>query len=331
MKRYLSTIIFIILIIFIINSCANQQSPSRPSPPDEIKPTATPDMKKWTEVEFENQQVIPQNGAIINFNNKICILGGNFNNKNYNKNFYIYNGEYGWITSSAGGDFTERIMHSANYFKNDLYIIGGIFENKLREDMLVLKNNLTWTAISDIGILPRSNHCSIVHDNKLWIIGGKNGKDYLNDVWMSEDGKNFKKMEDKEKKFCPRSGLGLVSFQDKIWIIAGESKDGLKNDVWNSNNGIDWEIVTESAKFLPRAYHSSVVYKNRIWVIGGKTENGPANDIWWTMDGANWVSITANTIFPVRYSHYCIEKDGLLWIIGGFNEKGSLNDCWYGF
>ncbi len=322
MRKEIAVICIILLFLSIMNNCASQQIPTRPPPPDEVKPTPTPDMKNWQVLLLDEEQEIPQNGACILIDNKIHIIGGKYNNITY------LDEENGWVTKSVEGDFGNREFHTANYYKNNLYLIMGLNNSKESQVIFYLKDGITWTAISEINIPARYGHSSLVHNNKLFIIAGKNNDGYLNDIWVSEDGFGFKKLEEKEKKFSPRTDSGTVSYNNKIWIIGGEDNEGLKNDVWYSENGVDWEMATENARFSKRSKFSAVAYKNRIWIIGGKTESGAVNDVWWSIDGVNWVSITVKTIFPERFNQYCIEKDGFLWVLGGSNNKGQLNDIW---
>ena len=83
----------------------------------------------------------------------------------------------------------------------------------------------------------------------MWVLGGVGG-DYpaynetKNDVWASDDGKNWTLIKN-NAPWRARRGHTSVVFQDKIWIMGGATGEEIfLNDVWASTNGIEWERIT---------------------------------------------------------------------------------------
>jgi len=171
----------------------------------------------------------------------------------------------------------------------------------------------------------RTEHTTVVFDNKLWVIGGySNGHE--NDVWSSEDGIIWKLVTD-EAAFDPRYGHSSMVFDNKLWVIGGiDSQNTLRNDVWFSEDGANWTLATDTASFSERWLHSSVVFDNKMWVIGG-LDADRKNDVWFSDDGVNWSLATNEASFSPRQNHTSVVFNDRIWVIGGFDDRRK-NDVW---
>ena len=79
-----------------------------------------------------------------------------------------------------------------------------------------------------------------MHNNRLWLVGGFDGGARQNDVWWSQDGKDWTEVTG-SADFSPRNAHRVVAHNDKLWVIGGW--DGtLKNDVWQSEDGENWRL-----------------------------------------------------------------------------------------
>ena len=52
--------------------------------------------------------------------------------------------------------------------------------------------NTPTSTTHNLALGPRHNNRAVVHDNKLWVIGGRNNEHFDNEVWRSEDGANWR-------------------------------------------------------------------------------------------------------------------------------------------
>ena len=81
----------------------------------------------------------------------------------------------------------------------------------------------TWTLASDGAFPARSVHASVVHDGKMWILGGNSsyaaGSEF-SDVWSSSDGITWD-LETAAAEFGPRFGHEAASFGGKLWAFGG--------------------------------------------------------------------------------------------------------------
>ena len=103
----------------------------------------------------------------------------------------------------------------------------------------------------------RMGHCVVEFKNKIWVLGGLNGSDPLNDVWSYDQ-----KEKDENKKWhqvtanakwparCLFAALvtptvGVPPFDsEKIWIYGGtKDPDEIEPriDLWSTTDGVNWE------------------------------------------------------------------------------------------
>jgi N-acetylneuraminic acid mutarotase len=180
----------------------------------------------------------------------------------------------------------------------------------------------------------RSGHSAAVFREKLWLIGGFNGRDVNNEIWCSGDGHKWRGVKG-GRRFRRRAFLSALVFKEKLWVIGGLYFDRKKNiqdlnDIWNSSDGMSWQKVTGNAPFSPRGGHSSFVFNGKIWVLGGI---GQMTDIWNSPNGREWERITDSAPYGSRGGQSVVLFRGKIWLIGGFyvdskNRFHSLSDVW---
>ncbi|HPJ39259.1 MAG TPA: kelch repeat-containing protein [Spirochaetota bacterium] len=192
-----------------------------------------------------------------------------------------------------------------------------------------------WTLVtSGAPFQGRSGHTATVFKNRLWIIGGWNGGDGLNDVWSTTDGKTWT-CATRNAPFRARAAHTAVAFDNRLWVIGGLSYDSERNiidlnDIWYTSDGTHWECATRHAGFTSRGGHSSVIFKNRIWVIGGIAGGA---DVWNSRDGVTWNRVTNSAEFGSRGGQSTAVLNNEIVLIGGMyvdneNRFISLKDVW---
>lgn len=188
----------------------------------------------------------------------------------------------------------------------------------------------------------RDAHSSVVFKGKMWLLGGVEGKEdfnnrywelpHKNDVWVSEDGRDWQ-LAATNTPWGLRRSLVAVVFKEKIWLMGGwEQKSGsTKNDVWYSEDGINWIKATSSIPWTPREGHTVAVFEDKIWLMGGVNfdRREVMNDVWYTEDGIDWFEATSSAAWSLRYDHATAVFQGRIWLTGGvaFKEQAK-NDIW---
>ena len=186
-------------------------------------------------------------------------------------------------------------------YDDKLWVIGGMESSGARyNDVWWSEDGKDWTPVEPTDptnprrFSARAAHQVVVHDNRLWVIGGADGSTRYNDVWWSEDGADWTKVEPTDptdpRRFSTRHRHQVVAHNDELWVIGGsEGLFSSKNDVWwSEDNGKTWTKATASADFSTRDGHQAVVHDNRLWVIGGSDVGARNNDVWRSEDGVNW-------------------------------------------
>ena len=198
---------------------------------------------------------------------------------------------------------------------------------------------------------PREQHQVVVHNNRLWVIGGlgyRSDGGLRNDVWWSVDGVTWTEVPNNGERFSPRRLHQAVSFKDKLWVIGGfegpndGTTDDSKDDIWYSeDDGVTWKVVAHTARlrFSGRSGHQVVVHDDQLWLIGG-WDGGPHNvqgqgshkiDVWWSEDGVTWEEkmIDEPSGYAPSGGHQVVSYKDDLWLIGsGSRGKASNDELW---
>jgi len=188
-----------------------------------------------------------------------------------------------WKLEADKAGWSPRLAAGAVVFKDRMWILGGT-ENYYFGDGKSLKNDIwssadgkEWKRETDAAPWsPRAYHAAVVHDGKIWVMGGGNyvpKYHALNDVWCSTDGVKWEQVTDKAP-WHPRIWFSSVVYRDRIWVLGGWSNNPSKNwgDVWYSKNGKDWQQLASKVCWKERHEHSAFVFKDRIWVAGGHAQ-----------------------------------------------------------
>lgn len=228
-------------------------------------------------------------------------------------------------------------------FKERMWFLGGWHGGRLEgatssAEVWSSTNGKDWTQVTAAaGWSPRIAAGCVEFDGKLWILGGieryYDGTEasLRNDVWCSEDGKEWTCVTDKAE-WSPRAYHQAVAHSGKLWVMGGGNyvpKYHAKNDVWCSSDGKTWTCVSEAAPWSPRLWFSSAVYRDRMWVLGGWSNNPSKNwgDAWYTADGSRWTQLTTPTMWKERHEHSVWVFDDALWVGAGHAQPLS-NEVW---
>lgn len=228
-------------------------------------------------------------------------------------------------------------------FDDKMWFMGGWHNGRLPGHSA---SNQVWSSTDGVkweqvtkaaGWSPRITAGLVVFKDKMWILGGTENYYFgdktslKNDVWYSEDGKDWKLATD-DAGWAPRAYHQAVVLNDKIYVFGGGNyvpEYEAHNDVWCSKDGVNWEQVIESAPWHSRLWFSSIVYRDRMWVLGGWSNNPSKNwgDVWYSSNGKDWTELKSKGIWKERHEHSAFVFQDRIWIAGG-HAKPLSSEVW---
>ncbi len=225
------------------------------------------------------------------------------------------------------------------YFDKKIWVLGG-YSKSASDPAATLYGDVwysadggaTWRlANASAGWGKRYGHEAVVHDGKIWIIGGRDGGANVlkNDVWYSSDGANWTEAAS-GSAWGQRIYHSSVPFNGKLWVIGGNASiTGLYvNDAWSSADGVNWDRLTADAAWEGSEAHASTVYNSRMWVLGGGGNNEYRKEVWWSLDGATWNRATNASGWDIRKHLAVTVFNGKMVLSGGMNASKFFNDVW---
>ncbi len=163
----------------------------------------------------------------------------------------------------------------------------------------------------------REGHAGVVFNGAMWVIGGFDGTEVLNDTYSSVDGMNWTQ-ETASAAFSARAYHTAVVFNGKIWVIGGEDASHNDNkEIWSSPDGYNWtQQQSPPDNFSARDSQASLVYDNKIWVICGHGPTGDLEDVW-SFDGTNWIEIDSSAPTGPIMDVSCTVFNDEMWVANG--------------
>ena len=135
-----------------------------------------------------------------------------------------------FLSRGASMDVRETISSRLGSFYYGVCIERVYLRDNNCSHGILVNTKLPWQeATGSANWSARSNHTSLVYNNKMWMLGGTDGS-RKNDVWDSTDGINWTETTASANWSARNSHTSLV-YNNKMWVLGGN--DGSrKNDVW---------------------------------------------------------------------------------------------------
>lgn len=273
---------------------------------------------------------------VVVYKNKLWVIGGYDRDTLQAKNdvWSSFDG-LSWKLEIANAAFTPREDHQVVVYKDRLLLIGGqetsLPGSKVKNDIWSSTDGVNWILEKNqAAFMPRSQHQVVVHNNKLWLIGGavhdgENFSENGNDVWSSTDGVSWVQ-EIVHAAFSGRRLHEVKSFNNKLWLVGGI--DGLlQNDVWSSTDGIHWLKQLPNFDFGASEGQKLIVGNEKLWLVCGACSS---HEVLSSTDGENWVKQASNAPFPSHTQSQGVYFNNKLFIIGGYllPTGQTINDVW---
>jgi hypothetical protein len=265
------------------------------APPRDVWSSA--DGKDWKLVTKEAPWKHSDLPMTVVFKDRMWLLGGWYNGRlpGHGASSEVWSSRDGitWEQATKAAPWSPRLAAGVVVFKHRMWVLGGT-ENYYFGDERSLKNDV-WSSAdgrewkletASAPWSPRAYHAAVVHDGRLWVLGGGNyvpKYQALNDVWSSADGVRWERATDKAP-WPARIWFSSVAYRDHLWVLGGWSNNPSKNwgDVWYSRDGKDWRQLRSKTAWKERHEHSAYVLGDKIWVAGGHAQ--PLSSEVWSLE-----------------------------------------------
>lgn len=242
-----------------------------------------------------------------------------------------------WRKIENRSSWAERDGAGLLLLNGELYLLGGWLNGPVTSEVWKTSDLTQWSFLGHAPWPPRHGAAWLVHQDRLWVIGG----DLYADVWTSVDGIQWMQLAE-NAPFGQRYTPNAAALGDQIFVYAGQDwrpipwcnerpdcEAHADRSVWKSNDGKTWSLAVQEAPWAGRGLiHGSIVHNGEIFLIGGGLKVAPPNgryaetvaefrDIWSTADGVNWrlhiapFSFAGRTHFSVTQGNGgCFVSDG---------------------
>jgi hypothetical protein len=270
-------------------------------PPRDVWSSA--DGQNWEQVTAEAPWKHSDLPMTVVFQDRMWIMGGWYNGRlpGHSASNEVWSSRDGkdWTQVIAQAGWSPRIAAGIVSFRGRMWILGGT-ENYYFGDESSLKNDV-WSSADGVQWKresphapwsPRAYHAALVHDDKLWVLGGGN---YVpeyharNDVWCSSDGVTWEQVTD-NAPWAPRLWFSAVVYRQQMWVLGGWSNLPSRNygDVWHSADGRQWRQLITPIMWKERHEHSAFVHDDQLWIAGGHAQP-LSSEVWSLKLPTNWV------------------------------------------
>ncbi|KDQ54582.1 hypothetical protein JAAARDRAFT_38267 [Jaapia argillacea MUCL 33604] len=230
--------------------------------------------------------------------------------------------------------------HTATLVDRQLIVFGG-GQGPVYYNSVYVLDTVThrWTKPplpnGDDGPAPRRAHTAVLYRNKIWVFGGGNGMQALNDLWTLDVGVPPEKMkweslETKGRHPAPR-GYHTSNLVGNVMVVVGGS-DGREcfSDIWCLNlDSLQWTAVRPEVSYR-RLSHSTTQVGSYLFIGGGHDGNKYTSELLLF----NLVTLQYETRPALgrapspRGYHVSLLADGRVFTFGGFNGHDVYDDVY---
>ncbi|KAK0667640.1 putative Tip elongation aberrant protein 1 [Cercophora samala] len=216
--------------------------------------------------------------------NALCLHGGDTkmeDSDTLDDNLYLMN--RGALPEPGVSPPPGRYGHSLSLVASFLVVFGGQIEGDFRNDTALFDLELLqWVEprLADNDKLPpppRTNHSTVVWDNKMYIFGGTNGHTWYNDIWSYDPVTNTWEYVATDtrhwKRPARREGHSAAVTGGMMCVFGGRSEMGRDlPDFWVFDLAERrWHPFGNMGGVpSPRSGHSMVVFGKHIVVVAGE-------------------------------------------------------------
>lgn len=205
-----------------------------------------------------------------------------------------------------------------------LFLFNGLFQSKIWTST----DAINWSEITDHNFENRVYTDATVFNDRIWVLGGRQGNNRSGDVWSSADGKTWRKHLH-SAAFGSREFHQLVTFNNALYLIGGRTQvNGSardKRDVWKSEDGVNWTLLSADTGMSNTLYdHQALAIDNDgIYVFYNNhyQSNPRLVEVWKSNDGISWTKLSE---LPHRTDFSVAHLNGKFIVVGGLDADGGV-------
>jgi len=190
-----------------------------------------------------------------------------------------------------------------------------------------------WSVVKHTGAPPhqRSLHAGIVVGGSLYIFGGYDGSNRVNDLYrFSFKASKWSQVVVSGASPSARDRHVTVSHNDKIYIFAGYDGNNRVNDFWQYEPDHEaWSLVDAALGQppTPRHSHSGVEYDGSMYIFAGYDGNYRSDLHRYNFSQRKWSSVSVKGAVPkARYRTSAVAYKNRMLVVGGHDGAKHLND-----
>lgn len=250
-----------------------------------------------------------------------------------------------WDLKADSPKWGPRFDASVVSHSDRLWLVGGYGgpENpdKLYNDVYYLPDGSEWTlATANANWNPRRNAACVSFKDRLVLLGGRDESTRYADVWVSQDGIQWKQVVERLPFRVP-DPKSVVVFDDKIWAIGVRapapgkrvwtSFDG-EIQIWNSADGISWNQIKTDETWPKHLRLSAQVHAGRIWLAGNSNDEPISESsmhFYHSADGVTWTEATDRLSGDPSSTHL-LSVGGRFWALDKWSQTVSYMENYSG-
>jgi len=195
----------------------------------------------------------------------------------------------------------------------------------------------SWTCqTADAPWNHRIGNCLVVNssNNDIWLLGGKDGNSYPQDVWISSDSGITWVQKGATFPFAGRwyMSCALVDNNAALLVLAGGRGIGtFYSDGWKTRDGIIWTQLTSALPWGKRQWGFTTTTSDGSIVFGAGQSASKSfrKDVWLSNDqGHTWSSQTSTASWRHRVGAQSLYFNGSIYLVGGHTIAGWQRDVW---
>ena len=255
-------------------------------------------------------------------NGRLYVMGGADGNK---RNDVWSSGDGANWQPEADAAWPGREIHQAVSYKGRIYVLGGYARennaNVRKNDVWSSADGVTWDEeTGSAGWTARDRHQAVVHNGRMYVLGGDDADGNKNDVWSSANGSSWR--FEGNADWDARYFYQAVSHAGRLYVLGG-SDGNVKSDVWSSVDGRSWVREKDNNVFWSNRFrHQSLSRDGLLYVLGGQDSGGRKKDVWSSADGRSWTKRT-DAAWTARIFHQAVVFPPNL-VLSGTSETITL-------